>query len=517
MPGTDGPKSTIGALVLSAAARFPNDDYAVTLENRLTYADLERLTGLAARHLLDLGVAKGMRVGLLVEGGRDWFVWWLGALRIGALTAPLSTLYTSRELAKVLRLADVDTLIVPTVLFGKDTGKLLENAVHGLADWEERQLRLPSVPYLRRIVMLGDSERKWSTSIDLESDPSSSAELLAQLEEQVSPADLAVIVHTSGSTADPKGVIHTHGTLFRQTAVWHQTVAFITGVPGRQRILLAMPFFWIGGILGTIGALHESLTLLVLPKLDPRAGLDLADRERATGVVGWATFTQRMRSDPSFDRLDLSSAPTLVSGPADIAMHGVPGEAPIHRSLTESGGSFVSTDLRIVDEQGIPVPIGDVGELLIRGPGTMVGYNKQERHDVFDADGWYHTNDRVYQLAGDSRLFYAGRDSELIKSAGSNVSPREVEFVLEELEEVSQCLVVGTEHSERGEEVCAIIVPARDNFDLDVVKAAARERLSRYKVPTRWIVVVDGDLPTLGTGKPDRRRVIALIADGKLG
>lgn len=172
MPGTDGPKSTIGALVLSAAARFPNDDYAVTLENRLTYADLERLTGLAARHLLDLGVAKGMRVGLLVEGGRDWFVWWLGALRIGALTAPLSTLYTPRELAKVLRLADVDTLIVPTVLFGKDTGKLLENAVHGLADWEERQLRLPSVPYLRRIVMLGDSERKWSTSIDLESDPS---------------------------------------------------------------------------------------------------------------------------------------------------------------------------------------------------------------------------------------------------------------------------------------------------------------------------------------------------------
>lgn len=517
MPDMGVPKSTIGALVTSAAARFPNDAYGVTLDDGLTYADLERLTGRAARHLVGLGVAKGVRVGLLVEGGRDWFVWWLGALRIGAITAPLSTLYTPPELAKVLRLADVDTLIVPRTLFGKDTATLLESAVDGLADWKEQQIRLPSVPFLRRIVMLGDSGRRWATVIDIESEPSATTELLVQLEDQVSPADLAVIVHTSGSTADPKGVIHSHGTLFRQTAVWYQTVAFITGVPGRQRILLAMPFFWIGGILGTIGALHESLTLLVLPKLDPHSGLDLAERERATGVVGWATFTQRMRSDPSFSGRDLASAPTLVAGPADIAMYGVPGEAPIHRSLTESGGSFVSTEIRIVDERGVPVQTGDVGELLIRGPGAMIGYNKKERHEVFDADGWYHTNDRVYQLEGDPRLFYAGRDSELIKSAGSNVSPREVEFVLEELAEVSQCLVVGTEHSERGEEVCAIIVPAGDDFDLGVVKMAAAERLSRYKVPTRWIIAGDGDLPTLGTGKPDRRGVLALIADGRLG
>lgn len=510
------PASTIGALITSAASRFADDEYAVMIEGRLTYRDLERLTGAAARHLLDLGIGKGVRIGFLLEGGRDWFVWWLGALRIGALTVPLSTLYTPRELAKVLRLADMDTLIVPPKLFGKDTAASLESAVAGLDKWSQQQIRLSSAPYLRRILVLGPSDRAWATSPRLDTEPSASPELLAAVESQVSPADLAVIVHTSGSTADPKGVIHSQGTLFRQTSAWHEAVRFVTGVPGRQRILLAMPFFWIGGMLGTLGALHESLTLLILPKLEAGAGLELAERERATGVIGWASFTQRMRSDSSFGERDLSSAPMLDSGPADIAMYGVPGEAPIHRSLTESAGSFVYTDVRVINDQGQPVPSGEVGELLIRGPGAMVGYNKVEPHEVFDPDGWFHTHDRVYQLAGDSRIFYAGRDSELIKSAGSNVSPREVEFVLEELPEVAQCLVVAADHPERGEEVCAIVVPAGPTFDLAVVKAAAMEGLSRYKVPTRWIIATETDLPTLGSGKPDRRRVRAMVADGTL-
>jgi len=513
---TTEPTSTIGALLASAARRFPDDDYAAMLDGRLTYRDLELLTATAARHLLDLGIGKGVRIGFLLEGGREWFVWWLGALRIGALTVPLSTLYTPRELAKVLVLADVDTLIVSPTLFGKDAAAGLEAAVAELAGWAQPQVRLASVPYLRRILILGPSDRAWASTVDLAAEPSVSLELLAELEEQVSPADLAVIVHTSGSTADPKGVIHTQGTLVRQTSAWTEVVKLITGIPGRQRILLAMPFFWIGGMLGTIGALHESLTLLVLPKLDPGQGLELAERERATGVIGWASFTQRMRSDPSFGRRDLASAPMITGGPADIAMYGVPDEAPIHRSLTESAGSFVSTAVRIVDEQGVPVEVGEIGELLIRGPGAMVGYNKREWHEVFDEDAWYHTKDRVYQLRGDPRLFYAGRDSELIKSAGTNVSPREVEFVLEELPEIAQCLVVGAEHSERGEEVCAIVVPAGPGFELEAVIGAAKERLSRYKVPTRWIIAAESDLPTLGSGKPDRRRARDMVAGGAL-
>ena len=109
-------------------------------------------------------------------------------------------------------------------------------------------------------------------------------DILAAVEEEVSPADLAVMVHTSGSTADPKGVMHTHGTLVRQTSTWPGAIRSVTGSGSSARILCAMPFFWIGGLLATTGALHEPVTLLVLPRLDAadRAGSDRAragDRE----------------------------------------------------------------------------------------------------------------------------------------------------------------------------------------------------------------------------------------------
>nr|MDT0667522.1 AMP-binding protein [Micromonospora sp. DSM 115978] len=135
-------------------------------------------------------------------------------------------------------------------------------------------------------------------------------------------------------------------------------------------------------------------------------------------------FTQQLRRHPTVASRDISSAPLRTAAPVDLAMIGVPDGHPVHRSLTATAGSFAFTETAIVDADGAPVPDGTVGELLVRGVGSMAGYNKRERFEVFDPDGWYRTGDRVYRTAGDPRLFYVGRDSELIKVAGSNVSPR---------------------------------------------------------------------------------------------
>jgi acyl-CoA synthetase (AMP-forming)/AMP-acid ligase II len=179
--------------------------------------------------------------------------------------------------------------------------------------------------------------------------------------------------------------------------------------------------------------------------------------------------------------------------------------------MSETAGSFAFTDTTIVDAHGTPVPDGTVGELLVRGIGVMAGYNKRERWECFDADGWYHTGDRVYRNPDDPRLFYVGRESELIKVAGSNVSPREVEAVIEEFDDVAHCVVLGVDHRTRGEEACAVIVPANERVDTDSLTARTRELLSSYKVPTRWIVV--DDIPALPSGKPDRRGLLALVTD----
>jgi acyl-CoA synthetase (AMP-forming)/AMP-acid ligase II len=505
---------TIPALLRRCAREFGADDYVVTPTERLTYAQAEERSAVIARRLLHAGVGKGDRVGLFFPNGVEWITWWLAISRIGALAVPLSTMYTPPELVKVLRLADVGVLVGPARVLTIDVADRLEAALPGLATQHSGRLALTAAPYLRAAIITGDADRQWVTrwTDDTAAVP---AEILAAVENEVTPADLAITVHTSGSTADPKGVLHTHGTLVRQTSTWPGAIRAITGAQA-PRVLCAMPFFWIGGVLAATGALHESVRLLVLARLDAGTALDLVERERATGVIGWPAFTQKLRDHPSFTDRDLSSAPMLRDGPVDIAMIDVPDGYPVHRTMSETAGGFAFTEMRIVGEDGAPVPEGAIGELLVRGIGTMAGYNKRERWETFDADGWYHTGDRVYRRPGDPRLFYVGRTGELIKAAGANVSPLEVEAVVEQSSEVSQCVVVGVNDAQRGEQVCAVVVPAGPTFDVEAVAEHARERLSAYKVPTRWLTATGAQIPTLPSGKLDRRAVRALVADGAL-
>ncbi len=493
---------------------FGRETYVVTPTDRLTYAEADQRSARLARWLLAQGVGKGTRVGLFFANDVDWVAWWLAVSRIGALAVPLSTLYAPAEIAKVVRLADVGMVIAPTRVLTIDVAERFEAAFPELCDQPDR-LTIRAAPYLRRIVFTGESERRWATHHD-ETLPAVPHDILAAVEAEVSPADLAVMVHTSGSTADPKGVLHTHGTLVRQTSTWPAAIRAVTGSGARPRILCAMPFFWIGGLLATTGALHEPVTLLVLPGLDAETALDLVERERATGIVGWPAFTQRLREHPTFPHRDLSSAPMLRDGPLDIAMTDVPDGFPVHRTMSETAGGFAYTDMCIVDDNGDRVSDGSVGELLVRGTGVMAGYNKRERAETFDEDGWYHTGDQVYRRDGDPRLFYVGRTSELIKSAGANVSPLEVESVIEQFTDVSQCIVVGIDDPVRDEQVCAVVVPANAQIDVQSLAARTRDQLSSYKVPTLWVLATSEQIPTLASGKLDRKALRALVVDGTL-
>lgn len=195
------------------------------------------------------------------------------------------------------------------------------------------------------------------------------------------------------------------------TAVATFVISRISGAPGRTLEIGALATF-------VVLTVHEPVTVVVMPKLDPGTALDLAERERITGIVGWPAFTQRLREHPTFAERDLSSAPMLREGPLDIAMTDVPDGFPVHRTMSETAGGFAFTDMAIVDEHGEPVRPGDTGELLVRGIGVMAGYNKRERSETFDADGWYHTGEEVYRRDGDPRLFYVGRKRGYVGAGG---------------------------------------------------------------------------------------------------
>ncbi|WP_207840058.1 class I adenylate-forming enzyme family protein [Williamsia soli] len=511
-----GYQATIPEALKHSVERHGDTDFVVSLDRRMTYREVEEASAKLARRMLARGIGKGTRVGIFESYTHEFIVTWLAATRIGALVEGFSTIYSPAELGRVIFLGDIDVLITSRTVVGKDVEEFLERALPGLTDASEPTLRLTEAPYLRRVWIHGTTTRPWSESFDLYADPAPGdpdRELLELVEQQVKPGDAAVVVYTSGSSADPKGVVHSHGSVLRDCAtVPAMMAADAHGLPAKA--ICGMPFFWVGGVLTIATALLSPLTLLIMPKFNAGEALELLERERGTSVIGWPTVMQSIRAHPGFATRDLSSAPAVTSGPADVATANVPIPGlSAHRSMSETMGTFADVELKVIDpETGLTVASGEEGELCVRGPGLMLGYYGRERWEILDADGWYHSADRVVMIEGDPRPFYVGRYSELIKASGANVSPREVEVAIEAHESVLHCLVFGTVHPQRGEEVTAVVVAAPGTEPTtETLAEYAAGKLSKYKVPTSWFLMDTDEIPWLGSGKPDKRRLRTLI------
>jgi len=508
-----GYKPTLGEAIRRAADLYGEQDFIVLPDKRITFAEAERASRAVAKRMLAAGIGKGTRVGLFFTYGVEWVIAWLAASRIGALVMPFSTIYAPGELRTVMRLGDVSTLILAPTMLGKDMADYLEQAVPGLLAASSPELMLASLPYLRAVWVSGDTGRRWARTFSLDDsaadEPTVTEEILAAVEQEVVPADLATVVYTSGSSAMPKGVVHTHGSIVRTTA------PFASMRPGHNStVFCAFPFFWIGGFLVLGGALHAGLTVCCLERFEPEAALDMVEKEHCGMVAAWPSLIQSMRKHPTFAGRSLEHCPMLVTGPSDVALTNspVPG-IPAHRSMSETVGNWTGVEPKIVDPlTGADLPEREEGELFIRGYGVTQGYYKKEREEVFDANGWLHTGDRCFIV--DDRPYFVGRFYEMIKTRGANVSPREVELVLESFAEVEHALVFGLPHPEAEEEVTAVIVPAPGaTLDTDNIKDRARRELSSYKVPTRIEIISDEtEIPWLASGKPDKLALRARMA-----
>jgi acyl-CoA synthetase (AMP-forming)/AMP-acid ligase II len=501
-----GYEPTIPVVLHRVVREWGDRDFVVTPDRRMTYAEAEERSRRLAKRMVGAGMGKGTRVGLYFTYGQEFVIAWLAASRIGALVMPLATTYRPAEIGKVLRIGDIDTLVTARAVLRRDMQEMLEASVPGLAEATGPPLYLPAAPSLRSVWITGGTDRAWATPIELEAepdvDPAIDDELLAAMEAEVVPADLAQVTYTSGSSADPKGVVHTHATVLRGT-YWFGAAR---GAGEEDtKIFCAFPFFWIGGTLILGAAIQSGLTVLCIERFEPGAALDLVEAEQASMVVGWPTLMQAMRDHPTFPDRKLPEIAGLTTGPADVALTDTPVPGiPWHRGMSETLGNFLGVEVRCVDpETGEEQRDMEEGELWLRGHGAMHGYYKKEREEVFDENGWFHTGDRVFMHEG--RPYFVGRFTEMVKSQGANVAPREVELFLETFDEVLYAFVVGMPHTERGEEVTAVLVAAKGReIEPTDLQARAREQISAYKVPTRIEIWSEEDVPWLGSGKPDK-------------
>ena len=479
-------------------------------------------------------------MGLLFPNGPDWVIGWLAAARIGALVVPINTFYKARELAWTLRHADVHTLLTTASLLSHDYQERLEQCAPSLRSHKAASgiLVCRELPYLRQIFVFGRDPRAWAGSADdLREAGDAQAgiddALLREVEVSVCAADALVVVYSSGSTAEPKGAIHTHGAMLRHAQSLNQ---YRDAWPD-DRIWSPMPFFWVGGlVVSLLQNMYVGASLLCQEAFEPGATLALLERERATVASSWPQYMQAMRDHPDFARRDLSS---LRSGFPELLPPEERPAGPLLRSnslgMTETCGPHtfdrMDVDLperlrgsfgravegvehKVVDpESGEILEPGKHGEICVRGRTLMQGLYKREREEVFDADGFYHTGDAGhFDLEG--YLFFKARLGEMIKTGGANVTPREVEVVVESQPEVQSCFVVGVPHPQRGQNVAAAVV-LNEGADLsaDALRQRLRDEMAAYKLPRHVFFCSRDELPFTDSGKIQKTELARILAE----
>lgn len=505
-----------------------DDDFVIGPDFRLTFGEADARSLALAGRLMAAGVGKGTRLASLYANSPEWVITWLAAARIGAFTVPLSTFAPGAELTRALRNADVHALLTAPRFGRDDLVARLEDGLDGLRD-SGPELQLTDAPFLRWVHVDGGTA-PWSRDLS----PALGSDLVLRAQAEVHPADPLVLLSTSGATAAPKAVIHSHGSIVRHAAL----LAERRGLTTRDRIYSPMPFFWAGGLtVVLLTALTSGAAAVTQERFDAGEALELAERERVTQISCWPNAARAMAEHPSFPGRDLSAVTggTLIE--ALPVEHRPPARDRVSTFLgmTETGGPHTGPDdnyaplppeqrgtfgrtlpgmeHRIVDvETGFELTGDDEGEILVRGLFLMEGIHKRERHETFTPDGWYATGDLGW-FGTDDLLRFTGRRTAMIKTAGSNVSPAEVEEVLGAIPGVRVAYVFGVPAGDRGEDVAAVVVrDPQSTLDTDDLVASARRELATYKVPRHVRFVGEAEVPMLPTGKVNLVALRSLVA-----
>lgn len=514
---------TLGAFLDDCASRAPESEvlaYAPGREvtARASWRELRQASRDAAAKLIALGATKGSRIGLLCPNRLEWLPLAFGALRIGAILVPFSTLWKRDEIAYGLVHGDVEILLAVSRFLKRDYLADLAGIAPQVLARGGRDLRALEAPALRRVVVLdggGDGVDRWS---DLPSDGAGA--FLDALEARVSPTDIATIFFTSGTTAQAKAVVHSHSAL----TISARRLAPRFGIGPEDAWWGHMPLFWSGGfVLGALSTMAGGGRIVLHEMVEPGAALELLERERCTIMAGWHQAGPLLEH-PDFPRRHLflkkgtyHALATRLLGPDHCAI-GVYGMSETATCVAASrwddpeeirtgtfGRPFDDMRLRIVDpETGDAVAPGEAGEIHVKGPTLMEGYYRVPRASTFDDAGFFKTGDLGF-LDQRGCLHFATRLKDVIKTAGVNVAAVEVEEALARHAAVKAAHVVGVPHPVRGENIAAFVVlePGAEAGEAEL-QAFCREMLASYKVPRHVLLIGEDEVPRTGSGKIEK-------------
>jgi acyl-CoA synthetase (AMP-forming)/AMP-acid ligase II len=504
--------TSLSAYLSHHAAQAPHREAAVDEHSSISYSELDRSVTLFADRLRGAGIGAGHCVALLGTPGVPFWVCILGTQRAGAAWLGLNPMHTLRELTHVLNDAQ-PSLVMTTLPIDSDASMVLRAACEAT--------ELPA-PIPLRSALDDAGGRLWNPTGD------HAFKASRGLTSRGNQPPVSLIVYTSGSTGSPKGALLSAEGL-AENGWW--MAARMGFKPARGLVNLPINHVGcVGDLCATI--LVGGGTLVFMERFDA----ELAVRRIIEAGVTWlpqvpAQF-QMMLAKGGLDGSHLAGVRHLTWG-------GAPMPEPLVRQLadwvpdlfnsyglTECSGTISVTApdasidelvrtvgrpvaegrVRVADESDQSVPVGEVGEVQIRGPHVFLGYLNQPDATArtFTSDGWLRTSDLgAFDATGN--LLLRGRTQEMFKSGGYNVYPREVESVIESLTGVSLCAVVAVADPLWTEVGVAYVVAERDRVSEDALRHHCQSQLARYKLPKRFVIC--DSLPLLPIGKVDRARL----------
>ncbi len=521
--------STVGEFVRKAAATFGDAEAVVGEGTRLTFNELDARSRTLARRLLGRGVAKRTHVGVSFGNNPDFLVSLLAVSRIGAVAVPISTFAPGRELLRLIRYGDLAAILTTQQVVGVDQVDRLTAAIPGLAETKGTVLTLPAAPSLRWIEFArsDDDPPPWVTLPEDDGIAAVDDALLDAMEEDVVGTDVALMIHTSGTTSDPKGVPHTHDTVCFRVRYLAERMQYRPG----DRTYTSQVLFWIGGLtMSFLTSIAAGATSVWCERFDADEVLPLIARERITRLAIYPHQVAQLLAHPEFASTDRSTLrigdPRLAPG-GDTTVILTPEGHRMGLGMSEtfgpyswgSGGTNViapvqnvqpGLEIRVVDDHNQPVGDGETGEIVLRGRCVTPGYYKRPRDVGFDADGWFHTGDRG--LVDGASIHFLGRMTEMIKTSGANVAPAEVIDALLALDDIREAYVLPIPDKVRGELVsAAVVLDEGSDLDAETITAELKKDLSPFKIPSAIAIFTSGEIPWTPTFKVRRHELTEMI------
>jgi len=525
-------KVTMPEVLTKIAKKYPDRTAFIYMGTKITFRELERLVNRFTRAVLDLGVRPGDKVAMLLPNIPQIVIADYATYRVGAVTAMNNPLYTESELEHQLNDSDATVLVtldllLPRALKLKDKTKIktiITCHINDYLPFPVKQL----FPFVKKgmyrkvepqegVYQFMDLIKKYSD------DP---VENLARWD------DVAALIYTGGTTGVSKGAMLTHANI---SGIMQQFNAWFPDLKDTEQSLMGIyPIFHSAGY-----SVSQNMTIMngwsciLVPKPEPNAIIEMLRKFKPTFLPGVPTIYLGLLRDKRFREMDLSFVKGYFGGAAPLPedtlnqlkeLHGAiiydvfgATENVAFATMTPWGGTvkrgtvglpLPNTDLKIVDvETGTQeLPVGEDGEICIKGPQIMKGYYKRpEETSATIRDGWFYIGD-IGHLDEDGYLTISDRKKDLIVASGFNIYPNEIDGILFSHPKILEACCIGVPDEYRGETVKAyIVVQPGENLTKEEVISYCREKLAAYKVP-KEIEFID-ELPKSAIGKILRREL----------